>query len=111
MGRATKVYSNGPDEQVIGAGGTLTVNPTAVVSGMGKLMVHTCVAGDASAGYVDFATSLASIAGWVVQVYRAGVNVLGDGVVTDEGSGTLRLTSGASTYTVTAGDVIMVLVG
>jgi hypothetical protein len=70
-----------------------------------KRGVHTVTGGEATANAAAIATGLAAATGFIVQVYRAGVNVMADAVVTLAG-GTLTIADGASTYNMTAGDVI-----
>ncbi len=66
---------------------------------------HTVSAGEETAGQVDIATGLAAASAMIVQVYRAGVIVTADAVVTLAG-GTLGVADGAGTYGVSEGDVI-----
>lgn len=65
---------------------------------------YTAVADDATAGEVVIVSGLAAIAGWTVQVLRAGVDVTGDAVLTAT-TGSLSIADG-STYAVTADDVV-----
>lgn len=66
---------------------------------------HTVTAGEATAGEAAIDTGMASASVFLVQVFRAGVNVLGDGVVT-LAAGVLTVADGASTYSITEDDVI-----
>lgn len=65
---------------------------------------YTMVAGDATANLKDITTGLTTITGLSLLVLRAGVNVLGDAVVTVT-AGVVRIADG-STYNTTAGDVV-----
>lgn len=70
--------------------------------------VHTVIAAEASANTVAITTGLSVIAGFIVQIFRAGVNVMSDAAVARKATddGTLNVADGASTYSVTTGDVI-----
>jgi hypothetical protein len=72
-----------------------------------KRGTHTAISADATANKVEF--SIAGITTWIVQIFRDGVNVTGDAVVTYANS-KLTVADGASTYAVTAGDVINYIV-
>lgn len=65
----------------------------------------TAVAGDDTAGYIDIDTGLGAISSCNVMILRGGVVVSLDQVVTIT-AGVIRVADGASTYDVTAGDVI-----
>ena len=65
---------------------------------------YTMLAADATANLKDITTGLSTITGLALLVLRAGVNVLGDAVVTITG-GTVRIADG-STYNTTANDVV-----
>lgn len=67
---------------------------------------YTAVAADATAESVVIDSTLEAISGWIAEVYRAGVKVTGDAVFTVDNTVKLKVANGASTYTVTAGDVI-----
>ena len=70
---------------------------------------HVVTATEAQAGKVDIDTSVTGATAFLVQIYRDGVNVSGDAVVT-LASGVLNVAaddSEAATYEMTAGDVIM----
>lgn len=73
----------------------------------------TVSAGEATANQKDINTGLgAQLTFWNVQVYRSGVDVKADAVVTALSSGDagkLRVADGAATYNMTAGDVIHVV--
>lgn len=75
----------------------------------------TAVAADATANYaVVDVSDLGALDGAVVQILRSGVDVKADAIVTlnNNGTGTsngyIKVADGASTYAVTAGDVIYV---
>lgn len=74
--------------------------------------VVTAVAGDDTAGYVDFDTGWGAAPDWFsAHVLRAGVNVTEDAAITALGGGDLgkiRVADGGATYAVTADDVIYV---
>ena len=67
---------------------------------------HTVTADEAQAEEVDIDTSVTGATAFLVQIYRDGVNVSGDAVVT-LADGILNVADGAVTYEVTEGDVIM----
>jgi len=70
---------------------------------------HVVTGDEAQAGKVDIDTHVTGATCFLVQIYRAGVNVSGDAVVT-LASGVLNVadvTVGEPTYNMTAGDVIM----
>lgn len=66
---------------------------------------YTVTAGNASANLATISTGV-TVAGYIVQIYRSGVNVTADAVI---GSSTTNITvaDGSSTYNVTAGDIVM----
>lgn len=66
---------------------------------------YTAVAGDATANQMSIPTGLASVSGWIAQIYRAGVNVTEDAIFSTS-SGNLVIADGAATYVVTAGDKV-----
>lgn len=66
---------------------------------------HTVSAGEATANQAVIATGLTTIASILVQIYRSNVNVMADAVVTFS-AGDLTVADGASTYNMTAGDII-----
>lgn len=74
---------------------------------------HTVTAGQATANLADIDTGFgAAPTVALVQVYRAGVNVTGDAVVSKLSggdAGKIRVADGASTYNMTAGDVIEII--
>lgn len=67
---------------------------------------HTVTAAEETAEEVDIDTSVTGATAFLVQIYRAGVNVSADAVVT-LADGILNVTDGAVTYDVTEDDVIM----
>lgn len=67
---------------------------------------HTVTAAEATAGEADIDTHVAGATAFLVQIYRAGVNVSSDAAVT-LASGVLNVADGAATYNMTADDVIM----
>lgn len=66
---------------------------------------HTATADEATANEIDIDTGLSVVTSYLVQIFRAGVMVLGDAVVSEAG-GVINIADGASTYVVTAGDVV-----
>lgn len=101
------------------AAGLVTVDSRLVTALLGAGFVpvdgqqiqgtYTAVAGDATANEAVIDTGLDAITSFNVQVFRAGVNVMEDAIVTKTG-GELKVADGASTYAVTAGDVINYMV-
>lgn len=69
---------------------------------------YTMVAADDTANLTDIVTGLANItiAECAVTVWRAGVNVTADAVISEPAAGTIRVANGAATYVVTAGDIV-----
>ena len=69
---------------------------------------HTVTAPEVTATQADIVTGLAdiTIANCIVSIKRAGVDVTRDAAVTEPVAGTIRVVSGASTYVLTAGDII-----
>lgn len=59
----------------------------------------------ATANAVDIVTGLAAVSAYIVQIYKSGVDVKADAVMSQPAAGTLRIADG-STYSVTEGDVI-----
>lgn len=70
---------------------------------------YTAVAGDATANAAEIDTGATGATGFLVQIYRADVLANGDAEITLV-DGVLTIADGASTYAVTAGDVINWLV-
>ena len=79
---------------------------TTLGSELGVRGTYTAVAGDATANEMVISTGLSAITGWLVQIYRSGVNVMEDAIVTASG-GDLTVADGGATYAVTADDVLM----
>jgi len=74
---------------------------------MSKLIVsgsHVATSDDATANKVEFDTGQPTATGFMVQVFRSGVNI-GNDVKASLTSGVLAVEDG-STYKITAGDVI-----
>lgn len=69
---------------------------------------HTVTADEATANLADIVTGLDDIvlASGSVTVWRSGSVVTGDAVISEPVAGTIRVADGASTYSVTAGDII-----
>jgi len=71
---------------------------------------YTAVAGDDVAGYADVDTGFGVAPdAAVVQVRRAGVDVMVDAIVSYQAGGAVRVADGGVTYVVTAGDEINVI--
>lgn len=94
---------------------TVTLGSTSLM-GRVRPATYTAVAADATADYaVVDVSDMGAIDGAMVQVFRAGVDVTADAVVTLNNSGTgaangyIRVADGAATYAVTADDVITVI--
>ncbi len=64
---------------------------------------HTVTAGEATANAAVISTGKSI--GFMVQIFRAGVDVTADAAISQTG-GALTVADGAATYSVTAGDVI-----
>lgn len=71
---------------------------------------YTAVTADDTANKMVIASGLAAIAGWMVQIYRAGVDVTADAVVTVASTTNLQIADGGATYSVTAGDVLKYII-
>jgi hypothetical protein len=82
-----------------------SVDGMSAASGL-KKGVTTVSAAQATANVVNISTGLASVTGWVAQVYRDGVNVTADGVFSAQTGGVLRCADGAATLDLTEGDKI-----
>lgn len=69
---------------------------------------YTAVAADATANQTDIVTGLADLvlANSAVNIFRAGTRVTADAVISEPTPGTLRVADGATTYVLTAGDII-----
>ena len=66
---------------------------------------HTVTAAEASANAAAINTGKPAASAWQVQVFRSGVNVMADAVVTLSG-GVLTVADGGATYNMTTGDII-----
>jgi hypothetical protein len=113
---ATQIaHLNGADEAHQQAGvGTLLASLESSVTTLetGSVIAagtYTVVADDDTAGTVDIDSGLATGASAMVQIQRAGVNVLEDAVVT-VAAGVITLTDGGATYALTADDVVKYIV-
>lgn len=73
---------------------------------IGERGSYTVVTADDTAGETDIDTGKADAAAFIVQIFRAGVNVMEDAVVTIA-DGVLTVADGAATYALTADDVIV----
>jgi hypothetical protein len=86
------------------------VNDNFAALGGGALArgIHTATSDEATAGEVEILTGLENPSLYFIQIYRAGVNVRGNVVITHEENGTLVVEDGAGggAYEVTAGDKI-----
>jgi len=69
---------------------------------------HTVSAAEESAGTLDIATGLTTVAGFIVQVYRADILLTAYDV--SEATGTLTIATNGSDYVVTEDDVINYIV-
>lgn len=71
---------------------------------------HTVTAGEETANEAAIDTGVATVeTGFIVQIFRAGVNVMNDAVVT-LAAGVLTVADGGATYSVTEDDVINYIV-
>jgi len=125
---ATIYMKQGGTDMVIGNGGTVTVESggdiaiesggvlnAAAASGLKINSVaftgtvragqHTCTSDEATNNTAVISTGLTSVSAHLIQILRSGAVVTGDAVVS-ESSGTISVLDGASTYAVTASDVI-----
>lgn len=66
---------------------------------------YTAVAGDATANTLDIDTGLDALSSYLVQIFRSGVQINSDQAVSVS-AGVITVADGASTYAITAGDVI-----
>ena len=76
---------------------------------LGGMGTYTAVAADATADTLSIDTGLTDATMFIVQILRADVDVTGDAVISLS-SGVLTVADGASTYAITADDVINYLV-
>lgn len=77
-----------------------------LIEAYGRQGRHVVTSGQASANAAAIATGKADATAFLVQIYRAGVNVMSDAAIS-LASGTLTVADGAATYNMTAGDVIV----
>lgn len=69
---------------------------------------YTATADDATNNYMQVDTGFAEAPdGYIVQVFRAGVNVTTDAIVSVQSTDNIRVADGAATYVVTENDVLM----
>jgi len=66
---------------------------------------HTVTSAEASANAASIQTGKPAATAFAVQIFRSGVNVMADAVITLT-AGVLGVADGAATYNMTAGDVI-----
>lgn len=97
------------DEMSPAAAVQLRVELAALLASLGSSGSYTVTAGDVTATQSDIVTGLADLdlTKSAVVIRRAGSIVTGDAAITEPTPGTIRVKSGASTYTLTAGDVII----
>ncbi len=97
------------DEMSPGAATQLRVEIAALAAAAGSGGSYTVTAADVTATQANIVTGLADIdlTKSAVMIRRAGSIVTGDAVISEPSAGTIRVVSGASTYTLTAGDVII----
>jgi hypothetical protein len=79
------------------------------MSGAARAGRHTVTSGEAAAHTMSIATGVTTAVAQIVQILRAGAVVTGDAAVSFSG-GNLTVADGASTYAVTASDVVNWLV-
>jgi hypothetical protein len=75
------------------------------MSGSVRAAQHTVTSGEASAHTMAITSGATSIVAQFVQILRSGAAVTGDAAISVSG-GTITVADGASTYAVTAGDVV-----
>lgn len=71
-------------------------------------LIHTTTSDEETANVVVLTTEAIVAEGAIVSIKRAGIELLGDAVITFV-TNTIVITDGASTYAATAGDVIDVI--
>ena len=70
---------------------------------------HSVTAGEVSAHLVDIDTGFTTAPlGWIVQIYRAGVDIKADAIITNPATDIIRIADGGATYDTTEGDVIKI---
>jgi len=67
--------------------------------------IHTVTAGEETANTLDITTTFTAATGFIVQIYRAGVNVTEDSIIS-LALGVLTVADGGVTYSVTENDVV-----
>ncbi len=72
---------------------------------IGERGTHKVTAAEAAANTLDIATGKTNATAFMVQIYRAGVNVAADAAISIA-DGALTVADGAATYSVTENDVI-----
>ena len=95
-------------ETITGTDATKGVTPAGLKAKLDAHILagkHTVTAGEATANTLDITTGKATATVFMVQIYRSGVMVLGDAAVSIA-AGVLTVADGASTYSVTEGDII-----
>lgn len=93
-----------PLKDIYGAGWLKDLNDNLdLIGGNGA---YTCVTADDTANEATIDTGVASADACLVQIYRSGVNVTGDAAISIA-AGVITVADGASTYDVTAGDIIV----
>ena len=95
-------------ETITGTDTAKAVTPAGFAAGLAafaKAGTHTVVSGEATAETLDIATGLAGATVFIVQIFRSGVMVMNDAVVS-MAAGVLTVANGAATYDLTADDVI-----
>lgn len=86
-------------------GTVIAANESAVAQTAASMGVHVVTAGEATATTLNITTTYTAATGFIVQIYRSGVNVLEDGVVS-LASGVLTVANGAATLVLAENDVI-----
>lgn len=99
-------------ETITGENTTKGVTPAGLAAGLAaklgafvKAGTHAVTGGEATAGTLDITTGITGATVFIVQVFRAGVMVLGDAVVSIA-AGVLTIADGAATYAVTEDDIV-----
>ena len=99
-------------ETITGTDTAKAVTPAGFAAGLAaglaafaKAGTHTVVSGEATAETLDIATGLAGATVFIVQIFRSGVMVMNDAVVS-MAAGVLTVANGAATYDLTADDLI-----
>lgn len=97
------------DEMSPGCAAQLRVELAALLAANGVGGRHTVTADEAAANLVNIVTGVVgmTLAHCSATVWRAGVNVTVDAVLSEPVDGTLRIADGGATYNTTAGDIIV----